>query len=510
MNGVCGYSFKHHPRVTGEARGGTGIFYRDNFEVSKTGFGQKRSFEYSEWVVSWSNNNVKLCVVYHQSRNEGQKVSNKQFLEDLSEYLEDVVLSKEKLVLLGDFNIHVDDFSDTSGIELRELLFSLGLVNHVWFPTHNKGHTLDLIVTRNNDEIVLTTPTAGYFISDRCFVNTRLKLPRPELRLETVKCRKVKSMDFVSFKSELASVCTELISIEDPKLLAAAYNEKLRECLDDHAPITTKSFLVRPKVPWYDPCLKDLKRIRRKHERAWEKCKSDDELKSLFQQARNKYGAQLCYNKTHYFSGAVNSAKGDQKKLYSIISSLTVVKNSNPLPPHSDVYQLAQDFGNTFVNKIDNIRKDIEMQTIPHPPSLPQTTASKELSNFVPLTDEQVREMIFKCKSASCDLDPIPTDLLKQCIDILLPVLTKMINLSLSTGIFPDAWKLALVIPLIKKLGLELIFNNYRPVSNLPFVSKLAERAVIDQESTHMSSNCPLPDNSSAYQQYHSTESALL
>ncbi len=233
-------------------------------------------------------------------------------------------------------------------------------------------------------------------------------------------------------------------------------------------------------------------------------------FKSLFKQARNTYVAKLSHSKTHYYSESINAANGNQKKLYSIISSLTVVKNSNPLPPHDDIFQLAQDFGNFFVTKIENIRKDIESQTVPHPPSLPQTAARKQMSNFVPLTEEQVRKMIFKCKSTSCDLDPIPTDLLKQCIDIVLPVLTKMINLSLCTGIFPDEWKLALVIPLIKKLGLELIYKNYRPVSNLPFVSKLAERAVIDQENTHMSSNCPLPINSSAYQEYHSTESALL
>ena len=113
-------------------------------------------------------------------------------------------------------------------------------------------------------------------------------------------------------------------------------------------------------------------------------------------------------------------------------------------------------------------------------------------------------------KATSCDLDPIPTKLLKENIDIILPVLTKMVNLSLQSGVFPDEWKLALVIPLIKKLGLELIYQSYRPVSNLPFISKVVERAVIDQDTVHMQNNCPLPVDSSAYRQGHSTESALL
>ena len=89
-------------------------------------------------------------------------------------------------------------------------------------------------------------------------------------------------------------------------------------------------------------------------------------------------------------------------------------------------------------------------------------------------------------KSTTCDLDPSPTDLVKDNIDILLQIITKMVNLSLLSGVFPEEWKLALIIPLIKKLGLDLIFKSYRPVSNLPFVSKVVERAMIPQDSDHM------------------------
>ena len=77
-------------------------------------------------------------------------------------------------------------------------------------------------------------------------------------------------------------------------------------------------------------------------------------------------------------------------------------------------------------------------------------------------------------------------------------------------GVFPDEWKLALVIPLIKQLSLETIFPNYRPVSNLAFVSKVTEKAVINQSSTHIKLACPLPVNQSSYKEGHSTETALI
>lgn len=61
-----------------------------------------------------------------------------------------------------------------------------------------------------------------------------------------------------------------------------------------------------------------------------------------------------------------------------------------------------------------------------------------------------------------------------------------------------------------KKLGLDLIFENFRPISNLPFVAESAEKVVISQLSTHCAANAPLPENQSAYREHHSTETALL
>ena len=67
----------------------------------------------------------------------------------------------------------------------------------------------------------------------------------------------------------------------------------------------------------------------------------------------------------------------------------------------------------------------------------------------------------------SCELDTIPTTLLKQCRTELTPIITRIVNLSLETGVFPDQFKHAIIRPLLKKQGLETDSKNYRPVSNL-------------------------------------------
>ena len=110
--------------------------------------------------------------------------------------------------------------------------------------------------------------------------------------------------------------------------------------------------------------------------------------------------------------------------------------------------------------------------------------------------------LIGNSKSTSCYLDPIPAPLLKSCIEPLIPVITKIINTSLDSGIFPVSWKEAVVIPLLKKSGLDLVFKNLRPVSNLAYISKLTERAVFNQTYDHFVRSGLYPLLQSAYRRY--------
>ena len=119
-------------------------------------------------------------------------------------------------------------------------------------------------------------------------------------------------------------------------------------------------------------------------------------------------------------------------------------------------------------------------------------------------------DLVRASSEKSCGLDPIPTKLLLDCLDVLLPIITKMINYSRENGDFPSAWKNALVLPLLKRDGLEPIFKNYRPVSNLQFVSKLAESAVAKQLHHRMVANDLFPVLQSSYRKFHTTETALL
>ena len=96
-------------------------------------------------------------------------------------------------------------------------------------------------------------------------------------------------------------------------------------------------------------------------------------------------------------------------------------------------------------------------------------------SQFSILDIDAVRKLVTNAPTKTCPLDPLPTVLLKTCLEDILPTLTNMLNLSMQTGEFHEVWKEALVTPILKREGLDTIFKNYRPISNLQFVSKLVD-----------------------------------
>lgn len=145
-----GYNFVDHPRV-GRCGGGTGLIYRDTLRVQKVEAGEKESFEFSEWVVSTVSHKFRLFIINRPPYSDEHRVPTSVFFREFSDYLETVLLSREPILLTGDYNVHVDVTSDYDAMKFADLLECFGLVQHVTEPTHEDGHTLDLIITRCSD-----------------------------------------------------------------------------------------------------------------------------------------------------------------------------------------------------------------------------------------------------------------------------------------------------------------------------------------------------------------------
>jgi len=141
----------------------------------------------------------------------------------------------------------------------------------------------------------------------------------------------------------------------------------------------------------------------------------------------------------------------------------------------------------------------------PHSPSSPKTPT------FKPASESEISKILFNCPNKQCDSDPIPTWLLKECSALLVPTITNIVNLSLSSGNFHHTLKESVISPLLKKPALDKDeLSNYRPISNLSLISKIIEHVVKSRLSDHLTSNNLVNPHQSAYCKHHSTETTLL
>ena len=179
------------------------------------------------------------------------------------------------------------------------------------------------------------------------------------------------------------------------------------------------------------------------------------------------------------------------------------------LPTHSDPKVLANEFNTFFINKIKLIRESIpEINDVPAYYSRPFD--GDKLTNFQPTTEEEIKKIIAKHGIKTCEEDPIPSKLFKAALDIILPTLVKLINLSLAEGSI-DGVNWSVLDPLLKKFGLDCdVWKNYRPVNNLLFFSKITERVVSNRTEDHMDKHNLHESSQYAYKSRHNTEIMML
>jgi exonuclease III len=500
-----GYSFRNIPRTGERTGGGTGIMVRENFKIGFIEGIQRLSFEVSEWNLTANGHISKFVIVYRPPYSDVHPVTISTFFEEFTIYLEGLVMCSEVLIIAGDFNIHMDDLAHVDTCRFSELLETFGLVQHVNFATHRSGHWLDLIITRSSNDVMVASPRPSLFLSDHCFAECVLAISSPGAIVKDVCFRKFSGIDFSAFRADITS--SNLSELPD-KDLAANYDSTLRAILEKHAPVQYKVKVVRPRVPWFNNDLMRLKARRRKLEKKMRKTNNVSDI-STYRNVCNEYCLLLKNTKTTYYSDMIEHCAGDSKRLFQVVRSLCKERSDNLLPHSDHPRQLANEFGEYFCRKISLIREKIA-SCDSTPPDLSIPSPSIRLDKFIQVSEVEVRNIIMSSSNASCHLDPFPTWLVKKCVDQLAPLITKMINSSLESGTVPENWKVALIVPILKKFGLDLVFMNFRPISNLPFVSKTAEKVVASQILDHCSAHAPLAACQSSYRKHHSTETALL
>ena len=507
-----GYSFQHIPRKTKHRGGGVGIIFKSELSIKiiKSSF-LPTSFELLDCLITIHSCTIRSSLIYRVPPSQKNKIPQNQFLIEFSTYLESLSVTGSKLLILGDFNIPWDKLDDSERQQFHDLLVTCNLQQHINFVTHLGGRTLDYIISRSDDNLI-SHITQSDIIADHTAILARLKLTKPQTKRQVLNIRKLKAIDKDDFKADLSAKLSSIrINADTPCENIKNYNECVQTVLNSHAPLLTKLVTIRPKNPWITEDILQCKREKRQAERKWLATKLEI-YKDIFRAARNKYNFEIQQSKSKYYISQIEDCEADQKKLFQVLNSLLHQKAKPTLPSYNSAVTLAESFSAFFISKIAKIRDKIDSDSATQDPlQIHQIRATEPLSVLHEASGDELLKIISKSKSTSCELDPIPTPLLKECIAVLLPVLLDIINSSLSSGVFPSSMKHALVRPLLKKSTLEPeLFQNYRPVSNLSFLSKVLEKVVSSRLLTHMANQHLHEPLQSAYKSYHSTETALV
>ena len=101
--------------------------------------------------------------------------------------------------------------------------------------------------------------------------------------------------------------------------------------------------------------------------------------------------------------------------------------SNNPVPNHTSDKDLAEVFADFFMNKIQKIGDN----PTENPTYKPTGKCISRLADFRKFNQTEVKKIILSMRTKSCKLDVLPTKLLKECIEDILPTITKLVNISL-------------------------------------------------------------------------------
>ena len=138
--------------------------------------------KFPEILVEW----IAPIVIYRPPYSDEHKVRMSTFFAEFADYVKTILLSNEELLILGDFNIHIDVAGDSDANKLSDFFESVGLQQHVEQHTHVQGHTLDLVISRRSDNIIEDLPRVDRFLSDHSTVLFCLKSIKPSLLEKTI------------------------------------------------------------------------------------------------------------------------------------------------------------------------------------------------------------------------------------------------------------------------------------------------------------------------------------
>ena len=423
-----------------------------------------------------------------------------------------------EIYLVGDFNIN---FEDSKSLQYKELDFTtkaLNLRQVIDSPTRITfrdgeyiSSKIDLIFT--NSDVVQSSKVLDLNLSDHQAVMVTRKKTYVKPRKVTFVGRSYKNYIKEDFQEELESADWGVFyNSRDPNFLWNMMENAITTEIDKMCPI--KSFKVKEcREPWLTneaiEAIKDKDRLLSKAKSS----KREDHWVEA-KRARNEVGRNIRNLRADFLKQQQIAHKSDPKKFWQTVSSiipknkiksgdinLKDMESGQPV----EVEKTAAFFNKYFTSVGPNLAKNnnFNRRWLFH--------GERIMEDIQPFTTD-IEEVISLCKEIetykSSGLEKLSSKICKDAFMALSPQLTYLFNCSLSASVFPDAWKVAKVVPLFKGGNREDV-NNYRPVSLLPLPGKLLEKIVHKNMSTFFEANNVLSAQQGGFRKGFSTVSTI-
>ena len=410
-----------------------------------------------------------------------------------------------EIICGGDINLNLLNLSDKNRNLFYDSIESLNLQQIIREPTRMLGVTTSLldIILIPSEEQHFQSGTQDLGISDHNLTFCQLQYDMKTTK-GYIHTRNLKNIDRDLLGEFLTLAPFENIiylnSVQDKVL---ALNTIFIDIFDILAPLK-KINISNKKPPWLTFTIHRMIRLKNKAFEKYKKNKSEANWSS-YKQIKNQTNIAIREEKKHYLQHTINTNINNLKHFWQKLNDFNIYSKviPNQIP---DALNNPEIINKHFLNLTSNIPIDAEILNF-YKNNFKLNFFS--YFEFTTVTESTVRKCLFDIKSSATGADQINLDMVLLCSDRILPFLTNIVNSCILDNIFPDAWKIAKVIPFAKRDHVETC-NDLRPISILPVLSKVMERILNNQILDHLNLYHVLPEYQSGFRSGLGCSTALL
>ena len=513
-----GYKFFQKNRDLGNS-GGVGVFLKEEFssnaKIINVNFKQSQP---EHIFVEIEIKKVKILVgVLYKSPNIRYGVFG-----DIFETLAFLTTKYENCIFLGDFNINqlTPDKPDHKFLK-NNVIEPLSLVQLIKEPTRITNNTctlIDLILVNSPDKVKTSGCADMPGLSDHHIVYCSYSLKKTKFPPQLVKRRDFRNFDQDSFSNEISNAQWNTVeglvnnNIDEATL---QFEQIYSNAINKHAPFREVRVTKPVAATWLTDEIISLMDLRDKF-----KLKHNEILKSnrrqnllenprdtffytKFKELRNQVNHLIRKAKIADFNNKINQKIKDSKKFHFNLKEFNIVDSKKNFSKcHLDPNKLNECFSKNNNAKVSDFLLKKMVRKL-------NRNSRRANFKFSEVTPNEIIKTTKTLKSNAVGIDEISAFFIKISISSSAHIFSKIVNASLKSGAFPNLWKKARIKP-IPKITQPIKATDFRPISLLIAFSKILEKIVAKQMKQYLIDNNLLDKFQSAYQEKHSTTTALI